>query len=100
MTGRADDVIISGGVKVPARAVAEMIAKEPDAFAVEVIGVPDEEWGERVVAFVTPDNALSLDYVRDLVHPREWAPRQLVLVEEIPLLPNGKPDRVRMREMA
>ena len=100
MTGRADDVIISGGVKVPARAVAEMIAAEPDAFAVEVIGVPDPEWGERVVAFVAPDNALSLEWVRDLVHPREWAPRQLVLVKEIPLLPNGKPDRVRMRAMA
>jgi O-succinylbenzoic acid--CoA ligase len=100
VTGRADDVIISGGVKVPARAVAEMIAAEPDAFAVEVIGVPDPEWGERVVAFVAPDNALSLEWIRDLVHPREWAPRQLVLVKEIPLLPNGKPDRVRMRAMA
>jgi o-succinylbenzoate---CoA ligase len=100
VTGRVDDVIISGGVKVPARAVAEMIAVEPDALAVEVLGVPDEEWGERVVAFVAPDNALSLEHVRDLVRPREWAPRQLVLVDEIPLLPNGKPDRVRMRAMA
>ena len=100
VTGRADDVIISGGVNVSARAVAGMIAAESDVLAVEVIGVPDPEWGERVVAIVEADNALSLEMVRDLVHPREWAPRQLVLVEEIPLLANGKPDRVRLRELA
>jgi O-succinylbenzoic acid--CoA ligase len=100
VTGRADDVIISGGVKVPASAVARMIASEPVVRGVEVLGVPDEDWGERVVAFVQVSNALGLDRVRDLVQPREWAPRQLVVVEEIPLLPNGKPDRVRMRAMA
>ncbi len=100
VTGRADDVIISGGVNVSARAVAGMIAAESDVLAVEVIGVPDPEWGERVVAIVEADNELSLEFVRDLVHPREWAPRQLVLVEEIPLLSNGKPDRVRLRELA
>ena len=98
VTGRADDVIISGGVKVPARAVAEMIAVEPDAFAVEVVGVPDAEWGERVVAFVVGD--LDLERARDHVEPRTWAPRQLVLVEEIPLLPNGKVDRLALRELA
>ena len=84
-------MIISGGVKVPARAVAEMIAAEPDAFAVEVIGVPDAEWGERVVAFVAPDDALEPG-----VDPRPRSTRasgrraSSVLVKEIPLLPNGK----------
>jgi O-succinylbenzoic acid--CoA ligase len=100
VTGRRDDVIISGGVKVPARAVAEMVAIEPDALEVEIVGVPDPEWGERVVAFVVPDNALGLDWLRDLVKPREWAPRQLVLVPEMPLLPNGKVDRVALKAMA
>ena len=98
VTGRADDVIISGGVKVPARAVAEMIAAEPDAFAVEVIGVPDPEWGERVVAFVVGD--LDLVRAREQVEPRTWAPRQLVQVDAIPLLPNGKVDRLALRELA
>ena len=100
VSGRADDVIISGGVKVPASAVARMIATEPVVRAVEVLGVPDAEWGERVVAFVHASNTLGLEHVRHLVQPREWAPRQLVVVDEIPLLPNGKPDRVRMRAMA
>ena len=99
--GRADDVIVSGGVKVPAPAVARMISTaEPLTHGVEVLGVPDEEWGERVVAVVAAGSPLSLESVRDLVEPRTWAPRQLLVVEELPLLPNGKPDRVTMRAMA
>ena len=100
VTGRADDVIISGGVKVPAGAVAASISADDAVRAVEVLGVPDPEWGERVVAFVAADDPLTLDGLRDLVEPREWAPRQLVLVEAIPLLPNGKPDRLRLKGLA
>ncbi len=56
--------------------------------------MPDEEWGNRVVAFTV--GSITLDEARDWVagtHPRPWAPRELVVVDEIPLLPNGKPDR-------
>jgi O-succinylbenzoic acid--CoA ligase len=98
--GRADDVVISGGVKVPASAVAAMVARHSAVRAVEIVGVPDPEWGERVVAVVAPRDPVTLAGVRDEVAPREWAPRQLVLVDEIPLLPNGKPDRVALRKMA
>ena len=98
--GRADDVIISGGVKVPARAVATMISADAGVSAVEVLGVPDEEWGERVVAVVVAHDTLSLDRIRSLVQPREWAPRQVVLLDQLLLLPNGKPDRVALRELA
>ncbi len=100
MTGRADDVIISGGVNVPAAAVAAAIAVDPAVRAVEVLGVADQEWGQRVVAVVAARVPITLAAVRDLVAPRAWAPRQLVLVEEIPELANGKPDRVAMRELA
>jgi len=96
--GRADDVIISGGVKVPARAVAAALAGAVDA--VEVVGVPDEEWGERVVAVVEASAPPSLDALRGLVEPRSWAPRQLVVVGEIPQLGNGKADRLAMRALA
>jgi o-succinylbenzoate---CoA ligase len=98
--GRADDVIISGGVKVPAQAVARMIHEQVASPGVEVVGVPDPEWGERVVAVVAAMDPVSLEHVRDLVEPREWAPRQLVVVPEIPLLANGKPDREAMRKLA
>jgi O-succinylbenzoic acid--CoA ligase len=98
--GRGDDVIISGGVKVPARAVATALAADDAAVAVEVVGVPDDEWGERVVAIVEARDPITLAGLRDLVEPRSWAPRQLVVVSEIPQLGNGKPDRLAMRELA
>ena len=97
VTSRLDDVIITGGVKVPGAAVADRLKTHPMIEEAVVLGVPDEEWGERVVAFVVRKKSITLADVRALVDPREWAPRQLVVVEEIPLLPNGKPDRMRLR---
>ncbi|RNL63341.1 AMP-dependent synthetase [Nocardioides marmoriginsengisoli] len=98
--GRTDDMIISGGVKVPAQAVAAMIAVDDGVLDVVVVGVPDPEWGERVVAVVEPNDPITLADLRDAVEPRSWAPRQLVLVQEIPRLPNGKPDRLALKRLA
>ncbi|WP_134740150.1 AMP-binding protein [Nocardioides sp. 503] len=99
--GRLDDMLVSGGVNVPAAAVAARLREHPDVGAAEVLGVPDEEWGTRVVAFVA--GALSLEEARDFVaerHPRSWAPRQLVVLDALPLLANGKADRVALRGLA
>lgn len=98
--GRADDVIISGGVKVPAQAVEAMLTRVDSVLEVAVVGVPDHEWGERVVAVVEPFDPVTLAALRDVVRPREWAPRQLVLVQELPRLANGKPDREAIRKLA
>ena len=60
--------------------------------------MPDDEWGERVVAWVVGD--LSLEEARDWVgevHPRSWAPRELRLLDAMPMLRNGKVDRRRLR---
>ncbi|MCX6400363.1 MAG: AMP-binding protein [Propionibacteriales bacterium] len=103
LIGRVDDVIVSGGLNVPGPAVAERLRAHPAIDAVEVLGVPDEEWGNRVVAFVSlveegaqrPPGDLETE-LRDWVagpHPRAWAPRQFVVLDDIPLLANGKPDR-------
>lgn len=98
--GRVDDVIISGGVKVPPAAVSRMLQAHPEVTGVEVIGVPDPEWGERVVAVLVADGAeVTLPELRDLVEPRTWAPRELVLLADLPLLANGKLDRVTLRAM-
>jgi O-succinylbenzoic acid--CoA ligase len=66
-----------------------------------VVGVPDEEWGNRLVAFVV--GTLSLEAARDWVaetRPRSWAPRELIELDAIPMLGNGKPDRLRLQELA
>ncbi|KAA1419509.1 AMP-binding protein [Nocardioides humilatus] len=99
--GRVDDVVVSGGVNVPAVAVAARLREHPDVAAAEVLGVPDEEWGNRVVAFVV--GGAASDELRDWVaeaYPRAWAPRQVVRLDAIPLLPNGKPDRQALRGLA
>lgn len=98
--GRVDDVVISGGVNVPTPAVARMLRAHPAVEDAHVVGVPDPEWGSRVVAVVVADPVPSLDELRDLVTPRAWAPRGLVRVDALPLLPNGKVDRLRVEEVA
>ena len=107
ITGRSDDVVISGGVNVPLPAVTSALRSIEGVRDAIALGAPDDEWGARVVAFVVPAevvclDGLRLDQVRDAVEtsglPRTWAPREIVLLDELPLLPGGKIDRVRLRE--
>ena len=98
--GRTDDVVISGGVKVPAVAVQQMLETHPAVHEAAVVGVPDEEWGERVVAVLAATETPSLDELRELVTPRRWAPRQVLEVDQLPRLANGKLDRMALREIA
>ena len=98
--GRVDDVVISGGVNVPTPAVARRLRRHPAVEQAEVLGVPDDEWGHRVVAVVVGD--LGLDEARDWVAaelPRAWAPRDLVSVDALPMLDTGKVDRLRLEEL-
>jgi O-succinylbenzoic acid--CoA ligase len=99
--GRLDDVVVSGGVNVPGGVVAARLRAHPAVREAEVLGAPDEEWGQRVVAFVTADGTPpSLDDARAWVaevHPRSWAPRELVVLDALPLLGNGKVDRLALR---
>lgn len=106
ITGRSDDVIISGGVNVPLPAVTEALRSHEGVGDAIAVGVPDDEWGARVVAYLVPADAvcldgLRLDEVRDAIEaaglPRTWAPREVVLVDALPLLPGGKVDRQALR---
>ena len=99
--GRLDDMVVTGGVNVPAPAVARRLREHPAVTEVEVLGVPDQEWGMRLVAFVVGD--LDLATARAWVaeaHPRSWAPRQLVVLDAMPLVANGKVDRVQLAAAA
>jgi O-succinylbenzoic acid--CoA ligase len=99
--GRIDDMVVSGGVNVPAAAVAARLREHPRVRAAEVLGVADLEWGNRVVAVIVGD--LDVDDARAWVgakHPRSWAPREVVVVPTLPMLANGKVDRLAVRELA
>jgi len=93
--GRADQVAVSGGVNVPLAAVESTLRDEPGVLDVVVVAQEDAEWGQRVVAFVVGD--LDRDRAAAAIeaagHPRAWTPRAVHVLDALPLLPNGKPDR-------
>ena len=100
VTGRVDDVVVSGGVNVGLGAVEHRVREHPQVKDAAVVGMADPEWGTRVVAFAVTEDSPGLDALRDFVAerlPRTWAPRELVVVAELPLLDSGKVDRQRLR---
>lgn len=100
--GRVDNVIVTGGVNVPAEAVERAMLESAEIGQAIVVGVPDDEWGERVVAMVTAEEAIELDTVRvglDGVLPATWLPRDVLTLEALPMLESGKPDRAAVRRL-
>ncbi len=99
VSGRIDDVIISGGVNVAANAVEEALLSRADIAEAAVLGRPDPEWGQAVVALVvtmagaSPDVAEVRSYVSARLG-RAAAPRDLIVVPALPRLHSGKLDRV------
>lgn len=102
--GRADDVIISGGVKVALGEVERAVRALPGFADAVVVRVVDAEWGERpaVVSSRTDAAAASdaLTVLSGLARATDAAglppaarPVRLELVDRMPLLPSGKPDR-------
>ena len=104
--GRADDVIITGGENVLAGEVAAVLGSCPGVREVAVVGRPDADWGEQVTAIVVPADPAAPPALAALrAHARGRlpgcaAPRALVLVSDLPLLPSGKPDLERLRDPA
>jgi O-succinylbenzoic acid--CoA ligase len=94
--GRASDLIITGGENVWPAAVEAALASPPGVAEAAVVGRPDEEWGERVVALVVPADRAeppSLDDLRRHVAtrlPRHAAPTVLELREHLPRTASGK----------
>jgi o-succinylbenzoate---CoA ligase len=101
--GRADDVINTGGFKVVPGEVEAALRTCPGVSDVAVVGQPDPEWGERVIAVVVPADPAeppALDLLRLHVQqrlPRYAAPSRVVMVDAVPLLPSGKHDIAGLR---
>ncbi|MEJ2867567.1 o-succinylbenzoate--CoA ligase [Actinomycetospora sp. OC33-EN08] len=98
--GRADDVIVTGGEKVPPAVVEQALLDVPGVREACVVGVPDPEWGARVVAVVAGAD-LDPEEVRGQVAPRlgRAAPRAVRVLDAVPLRGIGKPDRAAVRAM-
>jgi O-succinylbenzoic acid--CoA ligase len=106
VTDRVKDLVISGGVNVSPTEVEAVLAQHPGVHDVSVVGVPDDEWGELVVAFVVPVPATpapTLAELRDFARERlsgAKLPRAAHVVSEIPRTTSGKPLRRLLRDRA
>lgn len=100
---RLRDLVITGGVNVSPVEVEHVLGDHPAVADVAVIGAPDAEWGERVVAYVVPRDRMAppaLDDLRAFARDRLTAPklpRELVLVDVVPRSPGGKILRRELR---
>ena len=106
IVGRIKDLVIRGGENVYPREIEEFLYSHPDVADVQVIGVPDEKYGEELMAWVvlrpgaTP---LTAEAVREfcagkLAHYK--VPRYVHVVEGFPMTVTGKVRKVEMRERA
>jgi O-succinylbenzoic acid--CoA ligase len=99
---RLKDLVITGGVNVSPTEIEGVLERHPNVEDVCVIGVPDDEWGERVVAYVVArDTAPTVDELRafareQLATPK--LPREVRIVDAIPRSGSGKPLRRVLRE--
>ena len=93
--GRDDDMIVSGGENVYPSEVEYLLDEHPAVREVVVVGVPDEDFGQRLAAFIALDEGhqLTADQVRDHVREhraRHCIPREVVFVDELPRNATGK----------
>ena len=98
--GRADDVIITGGVKASAAYIQGKLEELDGVTSAFVTGVPSREWGQAVAAYVAVTDA-SPAGLKGFTARREevlgvLAPKTVFADKELPMLPNGKPDRMAM----
>lgn len=94
--GRLDSVIISGGLNIVPGPLEDALHRIPGVAEAVVVGVPDPEWGQRVAAAIVLSpgaTAPTLAQVRAVAEDARTAPRQLVVLDRLPLRGPGKPDR-------
>lgn len=97
VTGRADNVIISGGVNVSLDRVERVVRGLPDLTESVVVGVSDEKWGQVPVVVTAAGWHPTLREIADAVADalgKPARPAHVVRLDELPTLPSGKPDRL------
>ncbi|HEV7851885.1 MAG TPA: acyl-CoA synthetase, partial [Mycobacterium sp.] len=105
VSGRDDEMIVSGGENVFPAEVEDLISGHPDVVEATALGVEDKDWGHRLRAFVVKTDGASIDedtiktYVKENL-ARYKVPREVVFLEELPRNPTGKILKRELREMA
>jgi fatty-acyl-CoA synthase len=105
IVGRLKDMVIRGGENVYPREVEEFLYGHADIADVQVIGVPDQRYGEELMAWVIPRDGASLDAddVRRFCQGRiahYKVPRYVKMVDSFPMTVTGKVQKFKMRELA
>ncbi len=105
VTGRIKDMIIRGGENIYPREIEEFLYTMPGVKDVQVVGVPDEKYGEVVGAFVMRADGSDIaegdvqEYCRARI-ARYKAPKHVFFVDEFPMTASGKIQKYKLREMA
>lgn len=102
LVDRAKDMIVTGGFNVYSKEVEDVLNSDPSVAAAAVVGIPDEKWGERVVAYVVPRSGAAVDTtsLSALVKEKKGshqAPKSIAVVDALPLTLAGKIDKKLLR---
>jgi fatty-acyl-CoA synthase len=105
IVGRIKDMVIRGGENVYPREIEEFLYTHPDIVDVQVVGVPDDRFGEELCAWVRLREGASLEEedVREVCRRRLAhfkVPRYVIFAEEFPMTVTGKVQKFKMREAA
>ena len=103
IVGRIKDMIIRGGENIYPREIEEFLCSHPAIADAQVIGVPDEKYGEELMAWVqlAPGGELTEDELRDFCRDKIAyfkVPRYIKFVSEFPMTVTGKVRKVEMRD--
>lgn len=101
LKGRSDDMIVSGGENVYPLELENILSKHPHILEAVVVGIADEEFGQRLKAFIVTDNAIPI--TKDELFlwlkkhtARYQMPKEIEFVREIPVNKVGKPDKKKL----
>jgi len=104
VSGRDDEMIVSGGENVFPAEIEDLISGHPEVVEATALGVEDQEWGHRLRAFVVKTEGASVDedaiktYVRDHL-ARYKVPREVIFLDELPRNPTGKILKRALRDL-
>ncbi len=106
ITGRIKDMIIRGGENIYPREIEEFLFTHPEIVDAQVIGVPDDKYGEEIMAWVIlhdENGDLTAEQIAEFAHgklSRHKIPRYVHVTDSFPMTASGKVRKVEMREMA